>query len=247
MEKKAGNCAGSRAWELAVSTEHGTFHAFRRTWCRFGRLGQGQAEGKRWWWKWGQSFNLLSLRSAVVPIWAQCWNNYQVCVHSLEEEVARIIGNFEDSGSWRGLKSREFPSARAHLRDPCVGTCSGVGPGPPVSSHPGSAEAIRFPRVPKFLDLPLLPPQGSPVPPSQVKPPGRLPSATWEVSCPFYARPIWEADPCNLAGHSRARARVAPSCQAAGGLFLPYRCKSSRAFLVFNCSLMSDSLQRQGL
>ena len=73
------------------------------------------------------------------------------------------------------------------------------GPVIPVSSHPGPAEAIRFPQVPGAATH-LSPRVTCTL--GQVKPLGRLPSAVWEVSCPFCARPTWEAKPCNLAGHS---------------------------------------------
>ena len=225
-------------------TERGLFHAFHRTWCPYGRLGQGRQEGNA---DGGNQAKASTSCPRGLP-WCPSELSFGITLSGLcarPERSSKDNQNFRGLGIMKGTEVQRVSISQStsmgsmcwhRLR--CGARCL---PSPPTQAP------LRPSGFPRFPELPLISPQGSPVPLGQVKPPGRLPSTVWEGSCPFYARPTWEADPCNFAGHYLARKRVAPSCQAVGGLFLPWSGKSSWAILVFNRSLMSDSLQCQGL
>lgn len=138
---------------------------------------------------------------------------------------ARPGRSIKDNQNFRGLrivKGTEVPRVSISQSTSTGPMCwHGLRCGVRCPPSPPTQAPLRPSGFPRFPELPLISPQAPPVSLGQVKPPGRLPSTVWEVSCPFYARLTWEADPCNLAGHSLARERVAPSCQAAGGLLLP--------------------------
>ena len=226
-----------------MSTERGPFHAFHRTWRPFGRLGQGRQEGNA---DGGNQGKALTSSPWGLP-WCPSELSVGIMLSGL---CARPGRSSKDNQNFRGLgimKGTEVQSisisqststgSMCWHRLRCAARCP---PSPPTQAP------LRPSGFPTFPELPLISPQGSPV---------RL--ARWshreDFHLPCGRSPVpsvpglpGKLSPATLQG-TLARERVAPSCQAAGGLLLPWSGKSSRAILVFNHSLMSDSLQCQGL